>query len=102
MPCFATHGLLTDCCEGLHISVAHLCAEILVFDNALPDGHSLCRCAQERAYVTGLTAANLVVDLLGQGQAAAILPGAPTSYVWCDWYCRMRASRVHTLPPFLV
>ncbi|GAB4822730.1 hypothetical protein N2152v2_009776 [Parachlorella kessleri] len=30
--------------------------------------------SQERAYVTGLTAANRVVDLLGQGQAATILP----------------------------
>lgn len=30
---------------------------------------------QERAYVTGLTAANLVVDSLGQGRPANILPG---------------------------
>lgn len=30
--------------------------------------------SQERAYITGLSAANLVVQLLGQGQAATILP----------------------------
>lgn len=30
---------------------------------------------QERAYVTGLTAANLVIDQLGVGQPANILPG---------------------------
>lgn len=32
---------------------------------------------QERAWVTGLTAANLVVAALGQGSPAEILPGAP-------------------------
>lgn len=29
---------------------------------------------QERAYVTGLAAANMVVDILGVGRAAEILP----------------------------
>jgi hypothetical protein len=34
-----------------------------------------CRfCVQERAYVTGLAAANMVVSTLGVGQAADILP----------------------------
>jgi len=32
-------------------------------------------CLQERAWVTGLEAANLVVQTLGQGSPAKILPG---------------------------
>ena len=37
--------------------------------------------SQERAWITGLTAANLVIKKLGRGQPAEILPGAR---VW-DW-----------------
>ena len=37
---------------------------------------SLLRHVQERAWVTGLQAANLVIQRLGQGRPADILPGA--------------------------
>lgn len=42
-------------------------------------------CLQERAWVSGLAAANLVVQRLGQGQPADILPGGfVTPCVWAD------------------
>ena len=43
----------------------------------MPESNRDLRCLQERAYVTGLTAANLVVKHLGHGKPAKLLDTEP-------------------------
>lgn len=64
-------------CLTQRVGVTHIRAVVLLPPLSAQVSHGANGLSQERAYVTGLTAANLVVDKLGVGKKAIVLDVEP-------------------------